>query len=103
VRVSVYLVEVLEDHHQRLAHRLAAAIWKAGHLREAWLDLRTAPDWLRRPTCQTRPKAQDIFCDLTGPRRVSIRGKGMDRKLRPKRPAYQPPSDDEDQLHFSFP
>jgi hypothetical protein len=25
----------------------------------AGLDLRTAPDWLQRPTCQARPKGRD--------------------------------------------
>ena len=32
----------------------------------AGLDLRTAPDWLQRPTCQPRPRTEDVLCDVTG-------------------------------------
>ena len=27
------------------------------------LDLRTAPDWLQRPTCRTQPQGRDIWRD----------------------------------------
>jgi len=47
--------------------------------------LRTAPDWLQRPTCQTQP--QDVFVRRGGPRAGAFRARGLNQKLHLKRPS----------------
>jgi hypothetical protein len=58
------------------------------------LDLRTAPDWLQRPTCRTQPQGRDIWRDRRALGWLAFfrpGGRGADAR-RPKA-ARQPRSD----------